>query len=586
MGYAYVLPFFVVFAAFSIYPWLDTAWVSLHDVRLSTYDQMSWLGLGNYHNLFTNEFFWNAFRNTITIGIISTVPQLCMALGIAHLLNYRLRGRTFFRVSILMPYATSLAAATVIFLELFDPQLGLVNWVLHLAHLPAVDWQGSRWPSQVAVSTIVIWRWTGYNALIYLAGMQSIDTQLYDAAVVDGCGRWAQFRYVTLPGLRPHDPVHHRRLDDRCHPALRRAAALPLRQGRRRHPEPVPDPRPAHVPAGLVLRPARTRLGHGLDDVRHHRAGGARQRPARPPAGPCACRLDARRAAGQSSRRSFRRRRAMKAGAQLRGTRVTYVLLSVVTLVSVFPLYYTVVMASHTNAEMASATPPWTPTLSLFSNIKAALRLAPLNQGLVNSVFVSSVVTAGTVAFCTLAGFAFAKLRFRGANVLLAICIGTMMVPMQMGVIPLYMLMSRMGLAGHLAAVVLPNLVTAFGVFFMRQYISGAVPDELVEAGWIDGAGPLRVFWSVVVPAVRPAMAVLGMLTFLASWNDFFWPIIALSSQNPTIQVAFQSLATGYAPQQSIIMAGTLYGTVPVLVVFAVLGRQIVGGIMQGAVKG
>jgi cellobiose transport system permease protein len=276
----------------------------------------------------------------------------------------------------------------------------------------------------------------------------------------------------------------------------------------------------------------------------------------------------------------------MKAGAQLRGTRVTYVLLSVVTLVSVFPLYYTVVMASHTNAEMASATPPWTPTLSLFSNIKAALRLAPLNQGLVNSVFVSSVVTAGTVAFCTLAGFAFAKLRFRGANVLLAICIGTMMVPMQMGVIPLYMLMSRMGLAGHLAAVVLPNLVTAFGVFFMRQYISGAVPDELVEAGWIDGAGPLRVFWSVVVPAVRPAMAVLGMLTFLASWNDFFWPIIALSSQNPTIQVAFQSLATGYAPQQSIIMAGTLYGTVPVLVVFAVLGRQIVGGIMQGAVKG
>ncbi len=203
MGYAYVLPFFVVFAAFSIYPWLDTAWVSLHDVRLSTYDQMSWLGLGNYHNLFTNEFFWNAFRNTITIGIISTVPQLCMALGIAHLLNYKLRGRTFFRVSILMPYATSLAAATVIFLELFDPQLGLVNWVLHLGHLPAVDWQGSRWPSQVAVSTIVIWRWTGYNALIYLAGMQSIDTQLYDAAVVDGCGRWAQFRYVTLPGLRP-----------------------------------------------------------------------------------------------------------------------------------------------------------------------------------------------------------------------------------------------------------------------------------------------------------------------------------------------------------------------------------------------
>jgi cellobiose transport system permease protein len=203
IAYAYVLPFFLVFAAFSIYPWLATAWESLHDTRLSTYDQSSWIGLENYHNLLTNHFFWNAFRNTITIGIISTVPQLCMALGIAHLLNYRLRGRTFFRVALLMPYATSLAAATVIFAELFDPKLGLVNWSLHALHLPTVDWQGSTWPSQIAVSTIVTWRWTGYNALIYLAGMQAISGDLYEAAAMDGASRWSQFRHVTLPGLRP-----------------------------------------------------------------------------------------------------------------------------------------------------------------------------------------------------------------------------------------------------------------------------------------------------------------------------------------------------------------------------------------------
>jgi cellobiose transport system permease protein len=203
IAYVYVLPFFLVFAAFSVYPWIATAWVSLHDTRLTTYDQSNWVGLENYRNLFTNHFFWNAFRNTISIGIISTVPQLCMALGIAHLLNYRLRGRTFFRVAILMPYATSLAAATVIFTELFDPHLGLVNWALHLVHLPAVDWQGSKWPSQIAVSAIVTWRWTGYNALIYLAGMQAINTDLYEAAMMDGANRWSQFRHVTLPGLRP-----------------------------------------------------------------------------------------------------------------------------------------------------------------------------------------------------------------------------------------------------------------------------------------------------------------------------------------------------------------------------------------------
>jgi cellobiose transport system permease protein len=264
----------------------------------------------------------------------------------------------------------------------------------------------------------------------------------------------------------------------------------------------------------------------------------------------------------------------------------TYAAVGLVTLVSIFPLYYTIVMASHTNAEMAAKTPPLLPNSSIFGNTKKALELAPLNHGLINSVIVSGLVTLGTVAFCTLAGFAFAKLRFRGATLLLGICIATMMVPLQMGVIPLYMLMARLGMAGHLSSVILPTLCTAFGVFFMRQYVASAVPDELIEAAWIDGATPLRVFWAVVVPAVRPAMAVLGMLTFLMSWNDFFWPIITLSSQNPTVQVSFQSLATGYAPQQSIVMAGTLYGTIPVLIVFVLLGRQIVGGIMQGAVKG
>ncbi len=202
-GYVYIAPFFIIFLAFSLYPWIDTAWVSLHDVRLTTYDEQTWIGLGNYQDLFTNKFFWNAFRNTITIGIISTVPQLCMALGIAHLLNYRMRGRTLFRVAMLMPYATSLAAATVIFLELFASK-GIINWgIQNVLQMDPVDWQGSKWPSQIAVSAIVTWRWTGYNALIYLAGMQSIDPALYDAAAIDGASRWKQFLYVTLPGLRP-----------------------------------------------------------------------------------------------------------------------------------------------------------------------------------------------------------------------------------------------------------------------------------------------------------------------------------------------------------------------------------------------
>ena len=202
-GYAYIAPFFVLFLAFSLYPWLDTAWVSLHDVRLTTYQDQTWIGLDNYRNLLSKRFFWNAFANTVTIGIISTVPQLCMALGLAHLLNYALRGRTFLRVAMLMPYATSIAAATLVFAQLFGRDYGLINAGLKGLGLHPVNWEGGHWSSQIAISAIVTWRWTGYNALIYLAGMQAIPGDLYEAATLDGASRWRQFLHVTIPGLRP-----------------------------------------------------------------------------------------------------------------------------------------------------------------------------------------------------------------------------------------------------------------------------------------------------------------------------------------------------------------------------------------------
>jgi cellobiose transport system permease protein len=164
---------------------------------------MEWRGFGNYTALFADDYFWTALRNTFTIGVISTVPQLLMALGLAHLLNYKLRGRTFFRVAMLLPYATSVAAATLVFAQLFGRDFGLINWLLSLIGVGPVDWQSGTWTSQIAVSTIVVWRWTGYNALIYLAGMQSIPADLYEAAELDGASRWKQFLHVTLPGLRP-----------------------------------------------------------------------------------------------------------------------------------------------------------------------------------------------------------------------------------------------------------------------------------------------------------------------------------------------------------------------------------------------
>ncbi|ATL83083.1 hypothetical protein SMF913_13632 [Streptomyces malaysiensis] len=201
--YAFVAPFFIFFAAFGLFPLLYTGWASLHQVELTDPTHMEWAGWHNFSRLWEDEFFWKALRNTFTIGVISTVPQLMMALGIAHLLNYRLRASMFFRVAILTPYATSVAAATLVFALLFGRDYGMVNWSLGLVGLDGIDWQNGSWTSQIAVSTIVIWRWTGYNALIYLAAMQAVPNDLYESAALDGASRWKQFLHVTVPSLRP-----------------------------------------------------------------------------------------------------------------------------------------------------------------------------------------------------------------------------------------------------------------------------------------------------------------------------------------------------------------------------------------------
>jgi cellobiose transport system permease protein len=200
--YAYIAPFFLIFAIFGLFPLLFTFYVALFDwnpVAAHTF-----VGLDNFSRLFDDPRFWNALRNTISIWVLSTVPQLLIALGLAHLLNHaRLRFATLFRMSMLVPYITSVAATTVVFAQLFDRDYGLLNWVLHLVGIGPVDFVQSTWGSQVMIATMVIWRWTGYTTLLYLASLQAISRDIYEAASVDGAGNWKQFRYITIPSLRP-----------------------------------------------------------------------------------------------------------------------------------------------------------------------------------------------------------------------------------------------------------------------------------------------------------------------------------------------------------------------------------------------
>lgn len=200
--YLYISPFFVLFALVGLFPLGYTAWVALHDWQMGS-DDPTFVGTENFTTLLADDVFWNAVVNTFSIFLISATTQIALALWIAVLLDSRLRFRTTFRMGVLLPYVTSLVAVGIIFGNLFGDQFGLINHVLGWFGIDPISWHRDRLPGHLAVATMVNWRWTGYNALIFLAAMQVIPRDLYESATIDGAGAWQRFQFVTLPMLRP-----------------------------------------------------------------------------------------------------------------------------------------------------------------------------------------------------------------------------------------------------------------------------------------------------------------------------------------------------------------------------------------------
>jgi cellobiose transport system permease protein len=199
--YLYIAPFFLLFGLFGLYPMIWTLWMSLHDWdMIGTH---TFIGLDNYTALIKDHYFWNSVRNTLGIFVLATVPQLLLALFLANLLNRPLRARTLLRMAIFVPNVVSVAATAIVFGMLFQRDFGVVNWLLHFVGVDHIAWRDTRWSSWTAISFMVDWRWTGYNTLIFLAGMQAIPRDIYEAASIDGAGPWRQFWQVTFPMLRP-----------------------------------------------------------------------------------------------------------------------------------------------------------------------------------------------------------------------------------------------------------------------------------------------------------------------------------------------------------------------------------------------
>lgn len=266
---------------------------------------------------------------------------------------------------------------------------------------------------------------------------------------------------------------------------------------------------------------------------------------------------------------------------------VTHALLLLGVAISVFPFYWMTVMATTSNEDIFGYPPKLWFGPNLWTNIGNVLDGIPFWDSMLNTVIVAVATTVLVLFFSSLAAFAFAKFEFPAKRVLFVLLLATFMVPGQLSTVPLFVIMSELGWVGTLQALIVPGMVSAFGIFLLRQYAQSAIPGDLLDAARIDGCGFFRQYWSVAIPLLRPALAFLGIFTFITAWNDYFWPlVIMVNPDQVTIQVALAQLrGLFYQSDYSMVMAGTLLAVIPLIVVFFIGARQFLGNLTAGALK-
>ncbi|MGD6968069.1 carbohydrate ABC transporter permease [Rossellomorea vietnamensis] len=265
---------------------------------------------------------------------------------------------------------------------------------------------------------------------------------------------------------------------------------------------------------------------------------------------------------------------------------VIYTFLSLASLFSLFPFYWMFVMATSPSAAYNSIPPTITPGSMLVSNFQKVLAQIDFFHALWNSFVICIVVTLVVLMISSLAGFAFAKFKFPGKNILFYAILLTMIIPPQLGLIPQYFLVSKAGLLDTLAGVMVVFFLNPLGIFLMRQYVSESVPDELIEAAKLDGCSNFRIYRSIVLPIILPAFATLGIIVFTAIWGEFLWQFTVLRDpENYTIQVALANLSNTFNIDFGMILSGVFWATVPLLVIFLFFNRLFISSITEGSVK-
>ena len=592
--YFFISPFYIIFSIFFLIPTLASFVLAFF--KWKGVKPPKFRGWGNYEYLFfKDQNFWEIFQNTIFYSVGSVFITIPLALLLALALNsHSLKLKPFWRLVFFSPIVTSVVAAALTFKMILNSEFGLLNYALSFIGIESINWVESSATSKWSVMMLIVWRWTGLTCIYFLAGLQFIDRTLYEAAKIDGATAWHQFWYVTLPQLAP----------------VTLFVCIIVSIGSFQIFEDVyvmysgNNSVPTHAKSMVVYILERgfqqLRLGFGSSigvfmfvcilviSLFQFRS--------------FASNLD------QDAKKSFIEKflspiidfianifpiqsvtSNKKSLSPIIGKYTLNIFIAIVGLITLIPYFFMVTSSLKSTREIMA----WPPVLwsknPNWENVTNLFTQYPANLWIFNSFIVALAVTLLTVFLCTLAGYAFAKFDFKGRNKLFIFMVATAMIPFPIIMIPLYVIVGRMGMNDSLLGLIIPFVAPAIGIFMMRQFIL-SVPDELIQAARADGAGEFRIFWQIVVPLVWPGIATLSIITYINSWNSYLWPLIILRDDlNYTIPLGMTevfALSVGQEPQYGQAMAFATLTTIPIIFVFSFVQKYYIAGLSAGAVKG
>ena len=570
-GYAFVLGPMVVFALFFIYPLVYGVYISFFEWGILGKAPGTTATAQNYHVLYNDPVFHRALRNTFEFALLVVPLEMALGLLVALVINAKIRGRAFFRSAFYFPSIASSAAITTIAIFILNPD-GLLNKIIGSDQA----WFGDSSTALYSVVGLNAWTTSGTVMLFYLAALQSIPTDVYEAAAVDGTGAWRTFWRITFPLLKP---AHFFVLVVFGIGALKVFDQFYIvSQG-------TGGPEYSTLSAVFYIYQEAFKSANSGSAPRLAWCSSSPSSSSRCSSGR---RSDGRRSAdapdvggsGRAATGPRERGRRSLAGSSSTSCSSRFALLFFT------PFVWTIATSFKTLPDSAYfnliphpfTTEAWKSVWTDYDFKRYAL----------NSLFLAVTVTVLNLFLASLGGYAFARLRFPGREVLFLIILGTLMIPDQLRLIPVFVMLTNWHLIGNFSGYILINLVTAVNLFFMRQYFL-TIPRDFEEAAKLDGAGYFKTYWRIMLPLAGPAIAALAILQFQGTWNDFFWPLILFgqgSEHMYTMQLGLAQLTFTYQSLWPQLMAGSIMAITPILVIFLVFQRFFVSGVTAAGIKG